>query len=213
MSNKVCPHWDQVWNNHPSLDELSKAHRDGRFPRLEKWQRAEPDRHNAGPCPCGNPDKWACYWQYQRAHVFGQARAARPTRCKYYPDNDIDRMIQFLVQHYGTDEDKGVRISPLGTAIAEEVFMRDLQNKEATWSWLKKAALEHREAMKSPVETPYYLGASDGFDMEIVREVNDNDGETITCLDTVIYQDGLRDPEEDSLSDVSWESLRKTLDD
>ena len=76
----MCDYFVRRWAERESRAELLKAHgyelghfnSAPRFPRLERYMKAEP--RSRRPCLCGAPDKWRCWHKVKMDLLLGERR-------------------------------------------------------------------------------------------------------------------------------------------
>jgi hypothetical protein len=83
----MCEHFTELWiMTDPGRRELLRNYETSgpqnrfadtpKYERLERWFRAEPDRHLADPCPGCGGDRWACWSRVHRRLLLAEGRAA-----------------------------------------------------------------------------------------------------------------------------------------
>ena len=187
-----CPLWERIWNGRvPTRKQLEKNHEDCRFERLDRWQAAEPprDRDEIRPCECGRPDRWRCYWHFQRRYIL-----RRPTRRTVpyvvYPDDlRIDQEIKAAAVRFIAVGDKPNELAAselpeefrdLCAYLAEEVAKAtNLRSDRNTLGYLRRflvgAARTHMRRQQIPVEVNERWLQDSNFDVPTVHLQGDSD--------------------------------------
>lgn len=151
--------------------------------------------------------------RYNGDYILGQARSGRRNLCVFHPDNEIDRRIKGLCKIY-LSKTPEPEVREFGAVLAEQAFELEIRNKEVTWSWLKKAAIEELKLRDVIVDGAKYLALLADFELTILRdETDETDREDSVSIESIIHHERADNDMGTATTAPTWQSLKDTMND